>query len=472
MARTIIDTTSGAGDTLKAGGDKLNAMTLDLYRGFPVAARKTTLIGDGDSKGAEFFEAVTWAMARLRIDGRPKRVDLHISATNSGSGGPSPQHLLYPARLTNIASTIAAEVAAGQTVDYALKIGTNDLTVNPPATIMANVRKLHETVLRPGGVRCLLLIGVDPRNDANYNTLSASVNELYRIYAQANPHDVIYVDTTHWLIDPNPANTLGRFIPYTAVTGLGNYNSGFQDGVHMDNVGKFKINPAFDPYLLRYYRQGVIHDLSQADVWVNTTALNGRVLANSRTVALGGTLDANASTALTVTGTPPLGYILQSSTAAATGLTVAFTVAECAYLNALYGTTGFKCVNMAFSGTAAADVKLTMDAGLDLYRPTAETLLEWTIGFNNLQNLCQLGSQNQWDTLGPLGVTGVGLVPYPNINGLYDFETEIVTRASPFPNNTHSTFFFQFKSGLAVTGSVDLIAFGPRLVGPLPAATP
>ncbi|QQV77280.1 hypothetical protein H5J25_18575 [Sphingomonas aliaeris] len=310
MALQRIDTTTGAGDSAQAGGDKINANMVALAQR---AGRHSPIhcMFDGDSKTSEIKSGLQWMAyfegLELRLDGG----DLGVGGSNSGTGS---SNLLSPARLALARAALDAHSAAGRTVDYFLTIGTNDLSANlAPATTMANIRKFHEQYLRPQPCfRYLMLVSVDPRSPGSPASASHlyTTNRLYEHYALVNPFDVMFVDTSGVMIDPALGNVNGHPIPFNTTAAPMPVGAVTDDGLHCSNYGRYAKRFATLP-LRDLYRRKPARSLSRALVFGNPNATGANMVgADGRIVAPTGTISLTNSGTGTVTGLPPAGSTL------------------------------------------------------------------------------------------------------------------------------------------------------------------
>lgn len=476
----------GTGDAPLTAGQKLNTNTLMLGSrgGYPYAA--PSIVSDGDSKGLEPIRAMQWCQAMRNLDVKLGLLAGSLSVGGSNTGSSSTTNLTSTARLATLQSTLAALNAAGTIYDYVLKIGTNDTSAGiTPSQTIANIRKVHEQYLRPNGCRFLWLIAVDPRVSAAEQI--CSINNLYRRYAQENPYDVIFIDTTPYLLDPNIANTSNFPTPYTFNgTGAGPLGCLSDDGLHLTSAGFFAQWPAFDAAMQRVYRpryprnMAILNNVASATL----SPFSNQLGTKGRTTALGGTDSTTKSGTGTVTGTPMLGFTM---TGTLTGdFSVAFSQANIvqAVGDNHLGPGTWPGVNIAFTGTPTADTTLTF-ATTSSVSPTGGAAAigdvvgsAWVARLNALTGLGNVRLYNNQTTSlnaahadTPLMAAtqsplGRGL---PAITALMTCEADGLISTSTY-SSYNTTFNLTFPANTPISGSITLLDLFYGKFGPIPAS--
>ncbi len=482
MTLQRIDTTTGAGDSAQAGGDKINANMVSLAQR---AGRHSPVhcMFDGDSKTGEIRTGLQWMAyfegLEIRFDGG----DLGVGGSNSGVGG---NNLLSPARLALAQAALDAHSAAGRTVDYFLTIGTNDLSANlSPAATMANIRKFHERYLRPQGCfRYLMLISVDPRSPATPASASHlhTTNRLYEEYALANPFDVMFVDTTGILIDPALNNVNGHPIPFGTTAAPMPAGAVTDDGLHCSNYGRYVKRFATLP-LRDLYRRKPSRSLSRALVAAGPNGTGANMIgADGRIVATTGTNSVTNTGTGAVTGAPPAGATLRGAIDGTLGLAFSASTVSVAQHGGLIPKGNWPAVRVTFSGTSGpgtTGVTLAWlgnpDTGIapgDVV--TAGALLNFT-AMTGLMGL-EVRANNPNAVGGAqLGAFSVGTSPAAQaiattVDGpmLLEGDDKPATAAQ----GTFSlSLGIYLPPNTAISGSIDLLTIFAERIGPIPAAT-
>ncbi|KQS03002.1 hypothetical protein ASG11_00915 [Sphingomonas sp. Leaf357] len=478
----FIDTTAGAGDSAKAGGDKINASLQALARRTGRHAPVHCLF-DGDSKYAEIKTGLQWMAAFEGLDLRFDGGELGIGGSTSGTGA---GNLLSPARLATARTVLDAHSAAGRTIDYYLTIGTNDTSANlPPATVLANIRKFHEQVLRPQGCfRYLVLVSVDPRSPGSATGASYihTINRLYDEYALANPLDVLFVDTTGMLIDPALANANGYPIPFGATAAPMPAGAVTDDGLHCSNYGKYLKRFAVAP-LRDLYRRKPARSLSRALAAAGPNGSGANMVPGGRTVEIGGTISLTNNGTGAMTGTPPAGFTLSGTIDGTLGVGFAASTVTVATDGGLIPRGTWPCVRASFSGTSGANttgIAISIVANPDRTIEIGDLVTSGAlVNFNALTGILGIAvtANNPGAVSGvTIGATGVNGSPLAQaivqaIDGPMLLEGDDVP-ASSAQNAFFQTLNLYLPPNTAISGSVDLLAIFAERIGPLPAATP
>jgi hypothetical protein len=451
----------------------------DVYSpGFPklTPVSDVAVIYDGDSKGLEPLVIMQFIAFRNRLAILFNGAQLNLGGTNSGTGTVNGYPcLLNPSRIATAQAACAAAKANG-VFDYSLKIGINDLSgVTATQAIVANIRKFHETVVRPGGARYLLLWAIDPTATISATGSINSLNALYSAYADANSKDVIFLNPYNSILDPTSSTS-------ALIGGATNSATAYsRDGLHLVRraLNAISLTPAIDSAIRSIYRQRALLDLSLSGGYDATAYRYGNFLgATGRLTAMGGSGTATGAT--TVSGTPPNGWTL-SGNAAGASLTWSV-VSGIAALETAAGNTGFSAVRLAISGTLTAnmDMRLQSNAfpdssgGAIAIGDKLQTAM--LVNFNAAAGLTGLYLDN------PAGGGGVtyGSVAggpsnpgdtLPAINGLVTVQSDPITLAS-VPGGYGMGFDFSGLNGAVLGGSIDLFAVRIGKIGPIPAVAP
>jgi hypothetical protein len=204
MAQQLISTTAGAGDTGKAGGDKLNAMMTEQYR-FLDRHKPARIITDGDSIGvlmsgysgrSPLFWAASLYPFPFTHDGSVDNFGVGSTFTNAANG------LLTPSRITARSARIAACRAAGEAVICISQCGTNDMagvgsdTDNGTASIIANYQSWWNTC-RDAGANFGIVMAIPPSggSDAARARKLLAANHALSEWCRRNRHELAFCDT-------------------------------------------------------------------------------------------------------------------------------------------------------------------------------------------------------------------------------------------------------------------------------------
>ncbi|WP_260597795.1 SGNH/GDSL hydrolase family protein [Sphingomonas endolithica] len=257
MARALIDTTSGAGDTLKAGGDKLNAMTRELFAKVDslLGGRKARIatLGESHSTRQGIVSAIMYSLWRyfpadVYFDYRTQQDQAAFDPTRGdifGIGGTNTTHLI------NVqVPKFEAAAAAGQIYDLAfIAAGYNDqVNTFPKAETAANNIIAAATRCRDAGTRLVVICGLFPNGTPSDTD---NCNTRLRVFAAATP-GITFCDLTRVMADPTAA--AGNF-RYKGTTNT--YLGYTTDGTHASGYARRMIAKEFEPYLRAVARRRV-----------------------------------------------------------------------------------------------------------------------------------------------------------------------------------------------------------------------
>ncbi|WP_294390470.1 SGNH/GDSL hydrolase family protein [uncultured Sphingomonas sp.] len=448
-------------------------------------ASNVVIVNDGDSKGQELQAAARWALAR-----QPRNVrygaSINVGSSTTGDGtfdvnGETKYNLTHPTRLAAAVQTITDLTGKGFQVDVWMKIGTNDLAAASPVishdAILANVKKAWN-LYQAAGARFLILHAVDPRTSFSSAQRIITLNRLYSEFAQSTP-GVFFLDLAAQLVDPTSATDA----PLGGSTG-GAF-AVMVDGLHQSEYGFYRSSFGLAPLLQRLYTPLPIDLLHRTDAF-SATATRGNLLGTvGRMVALGGTDSSVKSGTGTVTGTPPNGWELTSTTTLTGDLGITFTQAACAALDTHMGSSGSQCVNMALSGTPTADgsirLRRTVLTSSGVSVPAGTPLIgEALVNFSALQGLhgftasgnANAGLNGSTELFGVGAGGGKASSQFPALTGLHFFNGLVshVPVATKNITTFNADFIFSYRAGVPLSGSIDLIQMAWRAAFPLPAA--
>jgi len=425
------------------------------------------LMADGDSKRLEPVAAARWVNARTPIECWIGSNDL--GAGGSTTGTQASTGLTNATRMSAMQATVAAEVAAGWTVDMLLTIGTNDIAGGyPPETVLANLRRYHDAFRAAGG-RFLIVMAVDPRDgiDGTAARKIVAVNHGYADYCNSIA-DAIFCDATPWWLDPAPGNV--SFAPVGGSTGAAFAVAA--DGLHGGAYGAYRKQFALAPILPALYRPRQFLTLQPGDAYGSSDAIRGNILGtNGRMVSLGGTSNITISGTGSASGTPPAGWTADGTLSG--DLSVTFSVQDCAALDDLTGASGWQAVRLTFTGTPDASGALTIKRFVSLAQLNATPMLASALfGANGLSGChglylatvnvnptttCYLGAS------GSIGATD----QLPTLDGLLGIDQPIVPTTN---SNSGLNIGIRWLAGVPLSGSIDLIGACWRRADPVPAA--
>lgn len=441
-------------------------------------SKPVTLIFDGDSKGAEPLQAITWARAYQPMavnvgygSGGGAPYDIHVGGsdtTNAATTG-----LTNATRLAATAAIVTAQAALNP-VDIWLTIGTNDTNggVVSSETVIANIRKYHNT-LRAAGLRFLILMAIDPRETLGSGNRAnvLATNAAYASYCALVP-DAMFCDPSPQILDP--LSTHWECIGGSLLTAVGNFG-----GLHASGYGIWMKYKAVLALARTIYRNVPYNDYDLSDIYDTTLNTRGNMLGvNGRFVSIGGNnvLFTNGGSG-TVTGTVPLGCLLQGGMDGTMGIT--FAQAACPAYDMLRGTSGAQCVNLSFSGTPTSTnaLQIQRQSGFAGALGTTPMKARALLNFNNVTGLygikMGLGGILPQAAMNLGSGTAPGLYTLadqmPTLNGIHEIAYDIVPTTNAGPT---LSLYVNFKAGVPLTGSIDFIGASLRRDDPIPAATP
>lgn len=426
------------------------------------------LMIDGDSKCNEPVIAAYWVNARTPID-------CWIGSNSFGVGGSTTgtqatTGLTNATRLSGMQATVAAEVAAGWTVDMLLTIGTNDVVLSDYSseTVLANLRRYHDAFRAAGG-RFLIVMAVDPRTGLNaaLTRKVVALNQGYADYCRARP-DALFCDPSPWWLDP--AGGAAAFAPLGGSAGTPFAMTG--DGLHGGAYGAYRKQFALAPILQAIYRPRPRIPLYPGGAYDSGDTIRGNILGpEGRTAAMGGSNGITNSGSGSVSGAPPAGW---SADGTLTGdLSIGFSVATCQPLADLTGTNGWPVVRMTFSGTPAASGDVTLRRFVALAQLNATPMLASALIGANALTGCHglyLSTINVSPVanayLGTAGTIGI-IDQLPALDGLIGIDQPVLPTSNI---NSGLMLGIRWRAGVPLSGSIDLIGACWRRSDPIPAA--
>lgn len=469
-------TAIGGGELLPAvqGGGNV-AVTADQLRAHALARVPrhiqrpyAKLMVDGDSKRNEPAAAARWVHARTPIDCWIGSSDLGTGGSTTGTQATT--GLTNASRMATMQAAVAAEVAAGWTVDMLMTIGTNDVVISGygSETVLANLRRYHDAFRAAGG-RFLIIMAVDPRDglSAGITRKIVAVNHAYADYCLATP-DAIFCDATPWWLDPTGGN--GEFAPIGRAGGGAFAMTG--DGLHGGAYGAYRKQFAIAPIVQALYRPRRLMPLQPGDAYDGSDALRGNIMgAVGRMVAMGGTSSITNSGTGSISGTPPSGWTAEGTLTG--NLSVAFSTEDCAALADLSGTDGWPVVRVSLSGTPTASGSLTIRRFASLPQMSG-TPMRASVLFNaNALSGCfglQLSTINVSPTVnGTLGAAGsiTAIDQLPVLDGLLGIDQPAIPTSNL---NSGLTIGIRWLAGVPIGGSIDYVGACWRRADPIPAA--
>jgi len=472
-------------------GSKPREAALLINRSMNAPLRKAvSVMFDGDSKGVEGFNVYVYVAAVTGISFVRRDTG---NAGGYGIGGSdsssTTNNLTNTTRMANCLAALQALTNAGETVDVSLRMFTNDVATDP-ATVISRLTTYHNTVVRAGGARFLILFACEPGNGSSTSGLNAqriALNRRLSAYANTNSHDTIYIDYTNQIIDPNASNTLGKCYPYTA-TGTGApIGSVLRDGTHHSNNGDFLASKGAIEALKAIYPKKQTRSLSQVATGQDTNGASGygdshdgNLYTVGRTVAIGGVI--GGFTGTTPVGTPPASMSL-SGTLDGTGA-ITFTAATASVTaDGLPIPPGdWPAVNVALTGTPTTTATFTITyngAGVSLATNNQIAIgdplrMFVVLKANNLVGVAQFkvtmnGEAVSGQSLPTLGGTSGANSPladgWINRNGSGGLDGPIIIEGDVFTAAAaHSTvkiaLITQVMANVPLSGSFDILLIG------------
>lgn len=422
----------------------------------PGALANVMILGDGDSKAPEM-------MASMRRAAERNGLDIDWSGRNQGPegmgvGGSTAEAILASPRKENTIAAIKTYTDAGRVVDIALHTWTNvGGQSGTPQQVIDTLTRIHNEIYRASKVRYMYLSSINPnQGDGSANEVIRQKNAALQQYALDNSSDCVFVDEEAYLIDPNPANTTRKAIPYTynGTTGAP-ANSVFRDQLHKSGNGNFVASFAYDaPMKAR-------HTKTAALVLANGNAYGPSNLKGN----LGG------GSLRTVSGPPAdiLQNLNMSGDATATWSTGSVTIpSDTGYLPA--GT--YPTARLTFSGTTGVfSTGLGAAIGLSQFYQTLNPslgagaiaksgalvrfnnvvgLMGWAVGCVDPSFGYDAGASNANTSVSPLPEVIFGMV-----DGIYFLDGAPRTVNDIGQLRTYTNFYL--GSNIPVSGSIDFI---------------
>jgi len=206
MAQTLINTTAGAGDSGKVGGDKLNAMMTEQYR-FLDRHKPARILTDGDSIGvlmsgysgrSPLFWAASLYPFPFTHDASVDNFGVGSTFTNAANG------LLTPSRTAARSARITACRANGEAVIVISQCGTNDIGVtgagagddNGVGSVIANYQAWWLTC-RDAGANFGIIMAIPPSGgaDATRARKILAINHALSEWCRRNRQELTFCDT-------------------------------------------------------------------------------------------------------------------------------------------------------------------------------------------------------------------------------------------------------------------------------------
>jgi len=400
--------------------------------------------------------------------------DTRADAGTDAYGNTVPLGMTHPTRIARA----VARVNAGCDVCL-IQIGTNDHSLSgqdngaAPGSTLANVIVYHKA-LRAAGLKWLVIMAVDTWSAPSTAALARTrlaINRGLRAYAEANP-DVLFVDTDPYIIDP--ASAVGGMLGGTSGSFTGGPGSATRDGTHESTYGAWAKGRALASVLARIFPPATLRTMSNADAYNATGALRGNLYANGLASGTGGSTALLYDGTITNGGNAPAGWYFSGSIA---GLTADFGTSDPVndWLNKLTGRTDLKVKRITLAGTPSADGYITCNPGYgQTVVPVAGAAYEaqFAIVLNALTG-CHgigMGYGTNLEALSYGGVDSANMAvsKLPPLDGphLIGFPAPYTPTGSPTRITTSLSFYF--RSGVPVSGSIDLISADLRQISALP----
>jgi hypothetical protein len=348
MSRSNIDTTTGAGDTLKVGGDKINGMITELFAKADslLGGRKARIatLGESHSTRQGIVNPIVYSCWRhynadIIFDYRTQQDQAAFDPTRGdifGIGGTNTAHMLG----TQLPKFEAA-AAAGRIYDLVyIAAGYNDQvnTLDRSKTAAANIMATATRCLA-AGTRLVVICGLFPNGTAS---ATDDCNTRLRMFAAITP-GVTFCDLTRVMADATAAAGSFRF------KGTTNAYLGYTtDGTHAAGYARRMIAKEFEPYHRAVARRRVPRRAFNSGAFDQVNAPGADVLgdAGNITPGTGGLLDENAWVAA-IAGNQQNGALGLKRN----GVTCTPSI--------ITGADGFNRQRLAFGGTVGGAVELS-----------------------------------------------------------------------------------------------------------------
>ncbi|MDP1026409.1 hypothetical protein Q5H91_04225 [Sphingomonas sp. KR1UV-12] len=251
MGKLLLDTTAGAGDTGKIGGDKINAMMGELYA-LTNRQRPGRLIIVGDSKAslmANFSNVrsgAAWGLARASVYCSFE----DANAIGGSFTGTETNGLLNATRNAAIVATVTSRANAGENVIVIIKAGTNDNYA--VGQTLANLMQATKNYITAGASH-VIIMSVDPEGNLNAAQArsNSEINRGIRVFARSNPAFVSFCDTTFGLLEAGSETFLSKGTTGDTTTDTGAYGSVMHDSLHESGYGAYIMGLALEPIFKR-----------------------------------------------------------------------------------------------------------------------------------------------------------------------------------------------------------------------------
>jgi hypothetical protein len=386
--------------------------------------------------------------------------------------------LCHPNNLTKMRNRISTYATAGEYVVLWVNMGTNS-TGDDTSHLAALQRIVTEA--RFAGASLILVndtppVGNDSTNqNANIMAMNARAKAWCTLPTNPDCRHLSYFESTF-----NPADALSNAIGGSA----GAAGAATRDGVHEAATGAYWEGKALAAQIKDIFRQIELRVGGKGDRYQNyagsgaypTTALAANMLKNPFFTGTGGL---NNSSGGTVTGGIPDSYQVVGGLG---GITLTFSQVPNAFLNAKFGRTDFTACRMTLSGTPSANISwqlITGQGGADYPLINGN---QPVIGQMAVQTNALVGVSGINFTLAN-AATGKGrntnnTLAYMRLPSLSEFML-LEDRGTVVPSGGPPTFadpsnFMNLQlyaqSGVAVSGSIDLLFADTRIVTAIPAS--
>ena len=487
----------GTGDTERAAWQKANANFSDLYNA-QGKIMNPRLIFAGDSKavlGGSFL-GDSWAAWALGLAGVEYQYGTALdncgvngavcdngntTAVTNGSGTATVLGFAHDTNVAVIVARVAARVAAGDNVVMWIQVGTN--STGSDTSHLASLRKVINAC-RTAGARLFLVNDIPPLNsNAAAAANIGSANARLEMWA-ATQADVKIIK--------HHAATLD----YASATGAplgGSAGAAFaatKDGTHESYYGAYLEGKAMAPQIAALFRAVPLRTGGQADVYqayfgasaYPTNGLSANLNRNPFLTGTGGSDGTTKAGSASVTGSVPDHFKLTGSLSGTVNVT--FSQVASAYLNTLFGRTDLTSVRMTLSGTPTANDVISLAVDQTGSTPSRYPVLQVATpvvgrtiaAANALTGVQEFALQVPGKLILQNTNASVASNALPVLNELLILcgldSTAGVTTASPVNYasppalGVHTTL----RSGVAVSGSIDLIYCDARYVNAVPAA--
>lgn len=488
----------GTGDSERSAWIKANANFGELYN-YQGKLINPRLILAGDSKAAlgGSFNADSWAAWALGLAGveykyQPSTDNCGVNgavcdnstttAATNGSGAATVLGFAHDSNVAVIVARVGARVAAGENVALWIQVGTN--SIGNDTAHLASVQKVINAC-RTAGAKLFLVNDVPPlasasaTGAANIGSINARLEEWAKVQA-----DVKIIK--HHAATLDLASAVGAPIGGSAGAAF----AATKDGTHESYYGAYLQGKAMAPQIASLFRPVALRlggkgDVYQAFFGASAYPTSGLSANMHKNPFMSGTAGADAlakSGTASVTGSVPDQFQISGSISG--DVNVALSQVASDYLNALFKRTDLTCVRMTFSGTPTANDAIMLAVNQNGASPSRHPVLQNATALSSRV----IAAANALTGVQEFAIQVPGKLVLQNTNATFPSnalpvltETLVMcgTDSTPVPVVASPVNYIAppslgvrvtLRTGIPVSGSVDLIYCDQRLILAAPAA--